>query len=86
MKRPAEPEGFAAAVRRLCWDLHNLRHWSAAMRRDARADIGHALINVPVEWCREKGVPWPKMAGKAIAVAVVAVPVSIAVWIILVMT
>lgn len=81
MTRPTEPEGFAAAVRRLRWDLHNLRHWSAAMRKDARADLGHALINAPVEWCREKGVPWPKMVGKAIAVMIVGVPVMLAVWV-----
>lgn len=86
MPRPTEPEGYPLAMRRLRWDLHNLWSPSAAMRRDARADLGHALVNVPVEWCRDCGVPWPKLAGKALAVATIAVPVSIAVWIILVMT
>ena len=84
MKR--EPEGFAAARIRLRSDIHNLNHWHAPMRRDARNDLRHAYTNYFVEWCREKGVPWPKMAGKAIAVATVSVPVSIVVWIILVMT
>lgn len=86
MKRPTEPEGYYLAVKRRKWALNNLWNPSAAMRRDARSDLGHALVNVDVEWCREKGVPWPKMAGKALFVSKIAIPAALAVWLVLVLT
>ena len=73
-------------MRRLRWDLHNLWSPSAAMRGDARADIGHALVNIPVEWCRDHGVPRPKIVGKAMFLAVVMAPVYLTALIVMVMT
>lgn len=86
MQRQTEPEGYPSAVERLRRDFRNLRNPSAAYRNAAWGDIGHALVNLDVEWCRAMGVPWPKMAGKALFLTKVLAIIAAIVYPILVLT
>lgn len=83
--RPSEPEGFAVAMRRFqrnVWLIRNgVGMWpgNGPVKR-AWADLSHSWANVHVEWCREAGMPWPKVLGKGAVALEIGALVALMAW------